>query len=66
MKPEPAKEDADPKRATPPLTLDALARQQGVKPIASADELRADIWESDEELDAFLAEVRRSRDADLA
>jgi hypothetical protein len=65
MKPEPAKDEVDATRATP-LTLDTLARQQGVEPIASADELRADIWESDEELDAFLAEVRRSRDADLA
>lgn len=65
MKPDPAKDHADAKRAAP-LTLDVLARQQGVQPIGSADELRADIWESDEELDAFLAEVRRARDADLA
>jgi hypothetical protein len=65
VKPDPAKDHADAKRAAP-LTLDVLARQQGVQPIGSADELRADIWESDEELDAFLAEVRRARDADLA
>jgi hypothetical protein len=65
VKPDPAKDHAEAKLPTP-LTLDALARQQGVQPIVSADELRADIWESDEELDAFLAEVRRARDADLA
>ncbi|HEX2274132.1 MAG TPA: hypothetical protein VHG90_09705 [Acidimicrobiales bacterium] len=40
-----------------------------VAPVASIDDLRgyrADIWESDEELETFLARVRASRNADLA
>lgn len=48
------------------LTLDELARQQGVRPVASVEDLRADIWASDEELEAFLTEMRESRNADLA
>jgi uncharacterized protein (DUF2384 family) len=47
-------------------SLDELARAQGVKPVESLDELALDVWESDEELDDFLADVRSSRDADLA
>jgi hypothetical protein len=43
-----------------------MAAEQGVRPIASADELVGDLWESDEELNEFLAEVRRWRNADLA
>lgn len=46
--------------------LDALAGQQGVVPVASVADLSADIWDSDEELDAFLAQLRRWRNADLA
>ena len=37
--------------------LDEEARRKGVRPIASIDELRADVWESDEELDEFLADL---------
>lgn len=48
------------------MTLDELARQQGVQPVASIDDSRADIWESDEELEAFLTEMRESRNANLA
>jgi hypothetical protein len=66
VKPDPAKRDNSDVERAASLTLDALARQQGVGAVRSADELRADIWESDEELEAFLVEVRRSRDADLA
>lgn len=47
-------------------SLDELARAQGLRPVESVDELALDVWESDEELDAFLADVRSSRDADLA
>jgi hypothetical protein len=47
-------------------TIDEIARQRGVRPVESVDDARADIWESDEELDAFLADVRASRDANLA
>jgi DNA-binding XRE family transcriptional regulator len=46
------------------VPVEELARRQGVRPIRSADELARDgIWESDEELDAFLADVYASRRA---
>jgi hypothetical protein len=45
------------------LTLDELAQRCHAAPIGDANELAADIWESDEELDAFLADLRVSRDA---
>ena len=49
----------------PSLTLDEVARRQHAKPVADLAELAADIWESDEELDAFLADFRESRDSSL-
>jgi hypothetical protein len=45
--------------------LDELARLQHAQTV-EADELAGDIWESDEELDAFLADLRTSRNASLA
>ena len=48
------------------VTLDELARRCHAKPVADANELAADIWESDEELDAFLTDLRASRDASLS
>lgn len=40
------------------VSVEELARRQGVRPITSADDLVRDgIWESDEELDAFIAAV---------
>ena len=48
------------------LTLAELAALQKVQPVASAGELGADLWESDEELDEFLRELRSSRDANIA
>jgi hypothetical protein len=48
-------------------TVDELARRKGVRPIKSLDDLaRDDVWESDEELDAFLAHLYATRHADLA
>ncbi|HET7486880.1 MAG TPA: hypothetical protein VFJ85_03065 [Acidimicrobiales bacterium] len=44
-------------------TIDDLARAQGARPVRDLRELVADIWESDEELDDFLADLRRSREA---
>jgi hypothetical protein len=41
--------------------LDKQARRKGVRPIASADELRADVFESDEELEEFLADLEAFR-----
>lgn len=51
---------------TDTVPVEELARRQGVRPAASLDDLRADLWDSDQELDAFLADVRESRRADLA
>ncbi|MBB5789307.1 hypothetical protein [Jiangella mangrovi] len=41
-------------------------RRKGLTPITSVDELRADVWDSDHELDAFLSFFRLSRNADLS
>jgi hypothetical protein len=47
--------------------LEDLIRQTpGAHPIGSADELRCDAFDSDEELDEFLAFVAAQRHADLA
>ena len=46
--------------------LDAISRAVGVKPLGSLDELALDVWDSDEELDAFLADLRASRESGLA
>ena len=44
-----------------------LARRQGVGPVKSVDELaRPTVFESDEELDEFLADLYASRHAGLA
>jgi len=48
-------------------SLDEQARRKGVRPIRSADDLAQDgIFDTDEELDAFLAHVNEMRHADLA
>jgi len=46
--------------------LDEQARRKGVRPIASVDELRADVFESDEELDEFLADLQEFRHEHMA
>jgi len=47
--------------------LDELIRQTpGAHPIQSIDELRSGAFETDEELDEFLAFIAESRRADLA
>ena len=49
------------------VPLEELIRQTpGAHPIASIDELRCDAFETDEEIDEFLAFVTASRHADLA
>ena len=63
MAPEPA---PAPLRSTRPFTIEELAAAQGVKPMVSTEEWAADIFESDEELEAFLADLRASRDASPA
>jgi hypothetical protein len=48
-------------------SIDEQARRKGVRPIQSADDLAQDgIFDTDEELDAFLAHVAAMRHADLA
>jgi hypothetical protein len=37
------------------------ARRKGVRPVRSAEDLAADVFESDEELDEFLAALREWR-----
>lgn len=49
--------------------LDELARAKGLQPVESLEDLERfalDVWDSDEDLDAFLADVRASRNADVA
>jgi hypothetical protein len=50
------------------VPTEELARRQGVRPIASVEDLAAveDPLESDEEYDAFLADLYASRRAGLA
>ena len=49
------------------VSLRELARRQGTRPIASADDLAADgAFETDEELADFLAALREWRHADTA
>ena len=48
------------------VTIEDLARAQHAEPVADPAGLAADIWESDAELEAFLADLRASRNASLA
>lgn len=49
------------------VPAEELARRQGVRPIVSVDDLaRPDLFESDGELDAFLADLYASRRAGAA
>lgn len=49
----------------PAVSVEELARRQGVRPVRSFDDMRADLWTSDEEFDEFLADVHASRQADV-
>jgi hypothetical protein len=49
------------------VPVEELARRQGVKPITSAEDLvQPGMFESDEELDEFLADLYASRRAGMA
>ena len=49
------------------LTWQELARRKGVRPVQSVrDMARPGLFDSDEDLEAFLAHVAESRRADLA
>jgi hypothetical protein len=51
------------------LPTEELARRQGVRPIASLEELEAlahpELWDSDEEYEEFLADLYASRRASI-
>jgi hypothetical protein len=52
---------------TPQATLDELFRAKDAQPVRSADDLACDrIFETDEELEEFLAYTYAARRADLA
>ena len=49
------------------VPAEELARRQGIRPVASVDDLaRPGLFESDEELDDFLADLYASRRAGAA
>jgi hypothetical protein len=49
------------------IPLDELARRQGVVPVTNlADMARPDLFDSDEDMEAFIAHVYACRRADLA
>lgn len=49
------------------IPVEELLRRQGIRPIESVDELACpDLFETDDELDEFIAFVRTSRNAELA
>lgn len=52
--------------ADAPLTAEELAALQGVGPLSSVDDVRADLWKDDAEVDAFIEDVRRARRANVA
>lgn len=51
------------------LPIEELARRQGVRSIASMDDLKSlahpELWDSDEEYDEFLADLYASRRANI-
>ena len=63
--PEPAM--AVPGGFSVPETPEEQARRRGIRPVASVEDMACDdVFESDEELDAFLAHVYAERHANLA
>jgi hypothetical protein len=57
----------DPGRERRHESLDEQVRARGLRPVSSLDDVaRDDVFESDEELDAFLVWYRAERQANLA
>ena len=52
-------------RPLPPTAIEDLAHAQHVQPVHDPGELGDDIWESDAELAAFLADLRAARTVSL-
>jgi len=60
-------EHAGQPRSRASVPLDELARRKGVRPVQSVEDMAEDgVFESDEELEEFLAYIYASRHADLA
>ncbi|MGH3421260.1 MAG: hypothetical protein ACRDOD_16930 [Streptosporangiaceae bacterium] len=57
---------AEPEPGSYAAELDEQARRKGVRPIVSVDELRADVFESDQELEEFLADLEEFRHEHMA
>lgn len=55
----------EPRGTAPPESVAEQIRRKGIKPLRSADDLRADVWESDEELQEFLEHLYESRRSGL-
>jgi hypothetical protein len=59
----------DPAPLSGAAALEEEARRLGLRPVECLGDLarfKVDLWDSDEDLDEFLADVRASRDADVA
>lgn len=56
----------DDERPDEDLTVEELARRQGVRPIRSLDELRTGGFRSDKEMEEFIAFTYTARRRDLA
>jgi uncharacterized protein (DUF2384 family) len=48
------------------FSVEELARLQGVRPVASLDELARDVFGSDEEVEEFIAYTYAARRRDMA
>jgi hypothetical protein len=60
---QPQASQSEPERHVP---AEEQVRRQGVRPIASVDELAfPGVWESDQELDEFLADLYATRRANV-
>jgi hypothetical protein len=63
MSNEPANHRTDTARSE---SRDRLALSQDVVPLQSSRDLLVELWDSDEELERFLAAIREDRRVDLA
>lgn len=60
-------DNASPYLEAHPESVDEQVRRKGIRPVESIDDMAQDgVFESDEELEQFLAHVRTARHADLA
>lgn len=58
---------ADDRTGSMRRAVDELIRRSGARPVESVEDLdrfKTTLWDSDEELEAFLADLRASRNAD--